>query len=191
MIRTGRHSGRRARAPASTDRSSSRESRFQLIGSALPEEANSRTKYGSRTPSATASPQGATRASGVRKGRETPVNSGRSRSTTDTRKPAPTRPAALWPGRTLGGHWGFDSPQLHEAPNGHLPGLLPGVKAQQGDCFGRNQLRDQGFVGVADGGVQPPRHRGDAHITTAQRRWRHDLGIPWRKEGGCHAVPER
>lgn len=39
--------------------------------------------------------EGAKRASGARKGRETPVNTGHLRSTTDTRKPAPTRRAAL------------------------------------------------------------------------------------------------
>jgi hypothetical protein len=39
--------------------------------------------------------EGGKRADGAEKGRETPVNNGHSRSTTDTRKPALTRGATL------------------------------------------------------------------------------------------------
>jgi len=58
--------------------------------------------------------------------------------------------------RSRTGGRGFDSPQLHDALHGQLPGHLAGVEAQQGDPFDGVGSLTRGFVGVTDGGIPPP-----------------------------------
>jgi hypothetical protein len=46
-------------------------------------------------------------------------------------------------------------PQLHDALNGHLPGLLAGVKDRQGDPFGETESLTRDLVKETDGGIHP------------------------------------
>ena len=80
---------------------------------------------------------------------------------------------------------GFDSPQLHDALNGHLPGLLAGVTIRQVDLPPEAGSLTRCFVEVTDGGVQPPSTQ--VVLTSLQLS---DGGDKiWRSEGGKGRMP--